>query len=124
MSKKTDLESVPVRVILAKGKSSLVEFIDSNGLLDRKYIPTAKIDGMAAPADVLQKGIPYGLPWDETMLEFDPRQFLIEMHNAELWTAEDVKRNPKKVMGVFMKIMNNNLKAVLENANLESKRSQ
>jgi hypothetical protein len=71
----------------------------------------------------LERGIPYGFPWEEIEIKFDMQRFAIEMHNAGLWTVEDVLREPKTLTGVLRKIFEASFKTVLETAFREKKRS-
>lgn len=110
---------VVVRTI--KGSSALVEYL-VDGVLFRKYVPANKIENQFVADSVLASGIPYGFPWEEISIDFDMQQFAIEMHNADLWTVEDVLRSPKKLTGVLRKIFENSFRTVLETAMQEKKR--
>lgn len=122
MAKKIQGTTTLVTVLSSKGSSTLVEYMDA-GVLRRKYVPTAKVLNGFVADDVLERGIPYGFPWDEIEIKFDMQQFATEMHNAELWTVEDVLKAPKKLTGVLRKIFEASFKTVLETAFREKKRS-
>jgi len=113
-----------VTILSAKGESTLVEYLNIDGVLQRRYVPTKKIVDQFVADEVLERGIPYGFPWDEIVIDFDTSQFAREMHNAELWTAEDVLKSPKKLTGVLRKVFEKSFKAILETAQREKKRSQ
>ena len=121
MAKKIMPTKTFVKVLSTQGASSLVEY-DQNGMLRRCYVPAHKVENNFVADTVLSSGIPYGFPWDEIVIEFDMQQFAIEMHNAELWTVEDVLKAPKKVTGVLRKIFEQSFKTILETAVQEKKR--
>lgn len=110
-----------VSVISSKGKSSLVEYVEA-GIAYRVYVPAHQVKERLVSNEILASGIPYGHPWDEIKIDFDMKQFLSEMHNANLWTVEDVLRSPAKVTGVLRKVFEPSLKAILETAK-QAKRS-
>jgi hypothetical protein len=122
MAKKIQGTSTLVTILSSKGASTLVEYM-LDGVLQRKYVPTEKVLNQFVPDEVLARGIQYGFPWEEIVINFDMQQFATEMHNAELWTVEDVLKSPKKLTGVLRKIFEDSFKAVLETAVREKKRS-
>jgi hypothetical protein len=121
MAKKIQGTSTLVTVLSTKGASTLVEYL-KDGVVHRKYVPMAKVSNQFVADEVLERGIPYGFPWDEIVISFDMQQFAVEMHNADLWTAEDVLKSPKKVTGVLRKIFEQSFRTVLETAVQEKKR--
>jgi len=123
MAKKIQGDTTLVTVLSSKGESTLVEYLNTAGVLQRRYVPTKKVLEQFVADDVLERGIPYGFPWEEIKIEFDMQQFAIEMHNAELWTVEEVLHEQKKLTGVFRKIFETSFRAVLETALREKKRS-
>jgi len=122
MAKKIQGTSTLVTVLSSKGASTLVEYM-LDGVLQRKYVPTNKVLNQFVSDEVLARGIPYGFPWEEIVISFDMQQFANEMHNAELWTVEDVLKSPKKISGVLRKIFEDSFRTVLETAVREKKRS-
>ena len=111
----------PIRIIAAKGNSTLVEYV-IDGLLARRYVPTAQINGNIAPAEILERGIPYGYPWEEMQLKFDSARFADEMRKAALWTPQDVLKNPQAVWSALRATFTVNFTTVLEQARIESKK--
>lgn len=122
MTTKPQVATTHVTVIATKGASTLVEYLQGD-LLQRKYVPASLVANRFVANDVLERGIPYGYPWDEIDLQFDGRQFAVEMINAGLWTVEDVLKEPKKLTGVLRRLFETQIKAVLEAALQEKKRS-
>lgn len=122
MAKKMQGTQTPITVLSTKGQSSLVEYLQ-DGVVCRRYIPSNKVLNRFVVDDVLERGIPYGFPWEEIEIKFDMQQFAVEMHNADLWTVDDVLRAPKKLTGVLRTIFENSFRTVLETAAREKKRS-
>ncbi len=122
MAKKIQGSKTLVTVLSSKGASTLVEYLH-DGVLQRKYVPTIKVENQFVADEVLGQGIQYGFPWDEIIINFDMKQFANEMHNAELWTVEDVLKSPNKLTGVLRKVFEPSFKAILETAVREKKRS-
>jgi hypothetical protein len=109
-----------VTVITKRDNSTLVQYVEQ-GVLIRKYVPTAKIDGNFVDNDVLEQGIPCGFPWREMELQFDGMKFENEMHNVGLWTVQDVLKSPQKLWSALQATLADNLSTILELAKEESK---
>jgi len=122
VAKKIQGASTLVTILSSQGASTLVEYM-ADGVLQRKYVPTSKVVDQFVDDKVLAQGIPYGFPWDEVVIHFDMQQFAVEMHNANLWTVEDVLKSPKALTGVLRKIFEDSFRTVLETAVREKKRS-
>lgn len=123
MAKKIQGTTTLVTILSSKGASTLVEYLNADGVLQRKYVPANKVLEEFVSDEILERGISYGFPWEEIVINFDMSQFAVEMHNAELWTVEDVLRAPKKLTGVLRKIFEASFKTILETAFREKKRS-
>lgn len=82
---------LPVRVIGSKGESALVEWIDAEAMYRRVYVPLAKVaKGTVATKD-LERGIPYGLPWEEYIeVEVTPASIANELRRLGAWRREDL----------------------------------
>ena len=84
-------KKVTVKIIQTEGASSLVEF-ENEGLLARVFVPRTKIKDGECSADVLDRGVPYGVPW-ETLLDFSsltPEWIAQKMRAKGIWTLEDL----------------------------------
>jgi hypothetical protein len=121
MAKKQQGAKTLVTIITSKGDSLLVEYM-LDGVLYRKYVPTHKLEGNFISDEVLEAGIPYGYPWEEMDIKFDMQEFAVQMHNADLWTAADLLKAPKKLTGVLRKLFESQFKEILKEAENENKR--
>ena len=91
---------LPVRVIETRGGSSLVEWV-AGGEAHRAFVPAETLAPDGAPATVLDRGVPYGLPWQDVRLaDADlPAALNRALHNAGIWTGDDLVRNQRAAMG-------------------------
>lgn len=83
-----------VTVIQRDGEAVLVRY-QLDGAEKRVFIPVSELGDGYVLDDVLVQAVEYGYPWQECNLVLDAQRFETEMHNAGLWTAEDVLRNPQ-----------------------------
>jgi hypothetical protein len=92
-------ELTPVRVIAAEGKSALVEWADGAGLLRRAFVPRAKLEEDKADPGDLEKGIPYGVPWEEAvdLSNATPEAFADALRRLGVWTLADLEARPKLI---------------------------
>ena len=82
---------VPARLIAHKGDSALVEWMDGDGYLRRAYIPLKQVRDGAAASKVLDKGIPYGLPWEKWIeVVATPEDIANELRRQGVWCWEDM----------------------------------
>ncbi|NMC34202.1 MAG: hypothetical protein GYA36_17345 [Veillonellaceae bacterium] len=89
-------KTIPVTVIAYVGDSAIVEWEDSEDL-HRCTLP-ADIVKPKMTAEELANGIPYGLPLAEIVtFSASAVEFSRRMHQAGLWTADDIRRNPQRV---------------------------
>lgn len=86
-----------VKVISKKKDTSLVEWDD--GVLNRGYIPSDKIEDGEVSSDTLSAAIPYGVQLD--LPSVTPEQVEEALHRAGLWTVEDMRQNPMEVKAVL-----------------------
>ena len=75
----------PVRVVGTKGGSSLVEWGER-----RAYVPAGAVKDGNVSDLTLQRGVPYGVPWDDLA-----EGLAAKMHAVGIWTKEDMARNAR-----------------------------
>ena len=120
MSKKIQGAKTPVTILRQKDNSTLVQYVD-DGVLTRKFVPTAKVSDNLVPDEVLEQGISYGYPWEEIELKFDVQKFANELRNIDVWTVEDALKNPQKLWSALRAAMADNLSTILVTAMNEKK---
>jgi hypothetical protein len=88
---------VLVRVISGAGQTSLVEWVDEEGMYHRAYVPTGKVEDGAVARKVLERGAPYGLPWEEFIeITATPGLIANRLRQRGMWRMEDL--HPQKLM--------------------------
>lgn len=89
----------PVRAIETRGASCLVEWV-AGGEAHRAFIPAEAL-APDVPASVLERGVPYGLPWQDVPVAREglPAAIARALHNAGIWTGDDLVRNQRAAMG-------------------------
>ena len=94
-----------VDVQYRKKSAALVEYTDSD-IPVRVSVPSAEVEVDALQQtfideDVLESGIPYGVPFASKIGDFVITGETIEneLHKAGVWTTDDFASNPQKVHG-------------------------
>lgn len=104
---------IQVRVIEKHGKAALVEWEG----LHRTLVPTDALEGMGGgmamvcPA-VLDAGVPWGAPWGEVSFEGAAERFERELHRLGIWTGEDARAKPSRVLTALQAACSDALRAV------------
>lgn len=111
-----------VTIIRQTGESTLVQYMEK-GALARRIVPASQVANGAVADQVLAAGIPYGFPWGEIQMVFDMQKFVNELHQIDIWTAEDLLKSPQKLWSALRAALANSLSNVLEIARNEHKRS-
>lgn len=101
-----------VRLVGHEGESALVEWI-IEGMYHRVYVPLSKLkDGTVAVKD-LERGIPYGLPWEDWIeIEATPESVANELRRQGVWRWQDISNaaldaaNRAFNKGVFLRQIN------------------
>lgn len=109
-----------VTIVRTKDSSTLVEYVE-DGVLSRKYVPTAEVKDSIVADEILSRGIPYGYPWEDVELKFNMPKFANELHNVGVWTVEDMLKNPQKLSAALHAAFAENLSNILEVARNEKK---
>lgn len=97
-------QMVGVRVIRRLGKSSALQYLEGDKL-KAVVVPAEVLEGDKADAAELEKGAPYGVAWSELVdLPADPEAVEQELYRQGLWTPEDVRTKPQRVMAALMTV--------------------
>ena len=104
---------IAVKVLKTQGASALVEWV-ADGEAHRVFVPAAKVKGGSVTESVLGKGVPYGIPWRDIKLPALDIAAALEkaLHNAGVWTAEDLVRNQRAAHGAVQSALGLHLGAV------------
>jgi hypothetical protein len=100
-------QRVRVRVVRRSGSAALVEWLD-NESLRRATVPLSQIefdDPKMGTVDeeILEMGIPYGLPWEEIIgeIKITPSIIANTLRQHGIWTLEDIEGNSSKIVGAL-----------------------
>jgi len=115
-----EMQKIQVIIIRRKGESILVQYTRED-TLQRCTIPVAQLDNNLVDDQVLQAGIPYGYPWEDIQLTFDMKKFMNELHQVDIWTAEDLLKSPQKLWSALRAALADSLSNVLDIARNEHK---
>lgn len=86
----------------------IVTWVDSAGLLCKSIVP------IYATEKDYPKGAPYGIPWEEIYHpSVTPEVISKCLHNADIWTEEDLRKNPNKALSALMEAYSLDVSALL-----------
>lgn len=93
---------IAVQVIRVQGKAALVEYGEGGEPL-RATIPLEEVAGdRKVQAEVLESGVPYGLPWEEAPVgKVTGRHVARALRNAGIWTAEDLRTHQREAIAAL-----------------------
>lgn len=122
MTKKSNSNNtaVNVRLINAKGQSSLVEYVDGE-IRRRVYVPSISVKDGQVSAEDLNRGIPYGYPLEEIEFTVGGAGLAEALHKMNLWTIEDVLKSPQKLRSALQATIASQLSGILQIAHGEKK---
>lgn len=95
-----------VHLIRRKNESALVEYQDEHGPA-RAFVPAAELEPDGAGGYLCanpHEGIPYGAAWEDIFpqtLTLDVQALAGQFRGHGLWTAEDVRRDPRLVAALI-----------------------
>lgn len=91
-----------MKLIKRDREAALVEYVE-NGEVKRKIIPRSAVnENGQIDSFELETGIPYGIAWgDYLQLEATPKDIERALHNAGIWTAEDLRTKQQVAIGAI-----------------------
>ncbi len=95
------------KILERRGEVALVEWSDVGGqhraILPIGKVPAGRGEEFDADAAELQRGIPYGVPWEILVqITSTPQQIARLLRGRGIWTEEDLQRNVGAVKSAFM----------------------
>lgn len=104
MDKEQKTKLIPVRTVSTTGKSSVVEYLDKEGL-HRVSIPSSAVADKV-DLELLEAAPAYGVPWAEMSIKpFTGKELQAALYAAGVWTADDVMRRPQLVIGALQGLL-------------------
>lgn len=97
---------IKVKVVFRRNKAVVLErVVDSvpeRVSVEEKHLSKLGED-VYIEEDEFEMGIPYGLPFDILpQICINPTQISENLHKAGIWTAKDIKNNPKAVQSAIL----------------------
>jgi len=106
-----------VNMISSRGKNAVVEWV-YQGRAHRKIVPTKAVSGGKIETHILDQCPDYGIPWSsEIHPTLTAEEIEIALHNAGIWTPEDVWQNPNAIIGALNAAYKTDLAMILQIAN-------
>lgn len=103
-----EMKKIPVRVVFRKSRALVVERM-VEGIPERVSVPESYVEVSGSGAtfmssDLFERGIPFGLPLEDrlTGVTVTPAMIAEEFHKAGIWTASDIRKNPKAAHGAVL----------------------
>lgn len=92
----------PVRVVRLQGRAALVEYAEGD-MPARVTIPAEEVaEGGMVAAEVLEKGVPHGLPWEDAPVgKVTAKDIARALRNAGIWTAEDLRTRQREAVAAL-----------------------
>lgn len=110
------MNTISIKIIQSGGQSSLVEWYDPDRGMLRAYVPTPELSNGKCSRDVLDAGIPYGIPWSEIVSVFlSPETIQRELRRIGIWDEDDLLKKASQVIGAVNRATGINF-ATLKNA--------
>lgn len=106
-----------VKVISNEYGSVLVEWLDSDGILQRGYIPSEIVNVDEIPDGALSLAVPYGVDWAFVLTgainSVTPEVIAKMLRNRGIWTLQDARRNPEVVVGALQQAYSLDFQTIL-----------
>lgn len=115
------------KVITRSNGLRLVEWLDGEAPKRAWVTPDMVVDdtGKTAIINQPEAGIPYGVDWSELISgQINTDQVKIRLHQAGIWTVEDLQRDPNIALGIIRNVAGDLLQSLLLNARAAQKQAQ
>lgn len=110
------MKKYPFRLVTIRGDAGLVEII-RDGEIIRCILPAGLLKGEDVELTDIQidAGIPYGVPFAEFLQPSPFIASLVEksLHNAGVWTLEDLRTKPNQVIRVLQAVYGIELTSII-----------
>ena len=107
-----------VREVSSKGTSSLIEWVEEDGTVNRTTVPSSQLtkgeDGLVYVNNP-DGGAPYGEDWESLIrTKVGPKGIASLLRKAGIWTYEDFLKNTPAVNSVFREACQLNMQAFVD----------
>jgi len=108
---------VAVREVSVKGASTLIEWVDDSGNLNRAIVPSEEVshDTDGVFVNDPDSGAPYGESWEDLVrAKAGPKGIANLLRQKGIWTYEDFLRNTAVVNSAFKEACSLNYQAFVD----------
>lgn len=107
----------PFKLIANQGENGLIEVVRT-GETVRCILPMEMLKEKLLSDEQIDLGIPFGLPFAQFLLPnpFIPEIVETRLHNAGIWTLDDLRQNAQKVVRVLQSVYNIELATIIKTA--------
>lgn len=95
---------VEIKEVSHKGSSSLIEWVDTSGNINRSIVPSSEViyDGNKVLVDNPDEGAPYGIDWEKLIhIKHGPKAIANLLRQYDIWTLEDYASHTATVTSVL-----------------------
>lgn len=87
---------VPVKIVGSKDKSTIVQTADFR----RYYVPASKVKDNQVEQSVLDKGILYGIPWEQYIDGITADSLALMLRQAGIYTLADLNVRDRQLIRI------------------------
>lgn len=103
------------KIISKSSTGVVIEWVEE-GKVHRSIVPKEDVSNNGECL-YPERGIPYGLPFEQLLhVDLTSEDITDALHNAGIWTMEDLLRRPSEVHGVLNILTGHILQTLLRNA--------
>ena len=89
-----------VKVLSQDDQSTLIEYQNKAGAPCRVYVPSDMVTGEIVSRETVDKGAPYGLPFEVELPTISPQQIVDELHKAGIWCYADLQAKDRSLIRI------------------------
>jgi len=102
-----------IKVLSVDGQAALIEN-KHDGVRTRRIVPLATVTETSVSSEVIDRGIEYGLPWEELWSpEVTPEAVAAALRQRGIWTLADLRSKPGKAIAALQAVYRLDLVALL-----------
>ena len=89
-----------VTVLSQDDQSTLIEYRNKAGAPCRVYVPSDLVTGGIVSHETIEKGAPYGLPFEVALSAITPQQIADALHSAGIWCYADLQERDRVLIRI------------------------
>jgi len=111
------MNKYPFKLIANQGENGLIEVL-RGGETTRCILPMVMLRGKDVSDAEIDLGIPFGLPFSQFLQAnpFIPEIVEVKLHNAGIWTLDDLRQNAQKAVRIIQSVYHIELASIIKSA--------